>query len=301
MKVERVVQPRMARWALVVLLLVNVEWGGSMPATKVGLTEFSPLLLAWLRLAVSALFFLAILAPRPELRALRHRDLLRLIGLGVIGYGGTIGLQTIGTGGTTAAHAAVLGSAGPFFIAVLAPVVLAEHLSRRTLAGLVIAMVGVVLVLGVDPRDLAHLDLGQVAGDLLVLASSACFAVFAVLGKRATKNLASPLLVSGVSTVGGAVVLALPAWWETGGQPPHPGLLGWAMVGYLGIIVTGVGMLGWFWALRLVPASRAAAFLFVQPLSGIALAAVLLGDRLSPTFLLGTALVLGALYLIGDS
>src|SRR5579884_2944399 len=151
MKGENVIRSNAARWALVVLLLVNVEWGGSMPATKIGLAEFSPLLLAWLRLAVSALFFLGILAPRRELRALRPRDLLRLIGLGVIGYGGTIGLQTIGTGGTSAAHAAVLGSSGPFFIALLAPLALAERLSRRTLAGLAIAMVGVVLVLGVDP------------------------------------------------------------------------------------------------------------------------------------------------------
>jgi drug/metabolite transporter (DMT)-like permease len=140
-----------------------------------------------------------------------------------------------------------------------------------------------------------------VIGDILVLASSACFAVFAVAGKDATKSLASPLLVSGVSTVGGAAALALPAWWETGGQLPRPDLLGWAMVGYLGIVVTCVGMLGWFWALRIIPASRAAAFLFVQPLSGVALSAALLREQLSPSFLLGTALVLGALSLISDS
>jgi drug/metabolite transporter (DMT)-like permease len=46
-----------------------------------------------------------------------------------------------------------------------------------------------------------------------------------------------------------------------------------------------------------VPAARAAPLLFLQPLSGLVLSALILGERLPSIFLLGTALVLAGVYL----
>jgi drug/metabolite transporter (DMT)-like permease len=44
--------------------------------------------------------------------------------------------------------------------------------------------------------------------------------------------------------------------------------------------------------LRRLPASRAAPFLLLMPVSGALIAAVLLGERLDPVQLLGAALIL---------
>ena len=62
-------------------------------------------------------------------------------------------------------------------------------------------------------------------------------------------------------------------------------------------MVTFVGFAVWFWGLRALPAARAGALMFLQPLSGLVLASVVLGEQLTPTFLLGCALVLAGVYL----
>ena len=70
-----------------------------------------------------------------------------------------------------------------------------------------------------------------------------------------------------------------------------------ALLAYLAIMVTFVGFAVWFWGLRALPAARAGALIFLQPLSGLALAIVLLGDQVTPTFALGCGLVLVGVYL----
>lgn len=284
------------RVALLVLLLVNLMWGGSLPATKLGLREFSPFVLSWLRLSVSSLLFLAVLILNGEVRGLTSRDWLTLLLLGIVGYSGTIGLQTLGTNFTTGSSATVLGSTGPLFITILAAALLRERPGWSVAAGLLIALLGIALVMGLGLGDASSMAGQYLQGNLLVLGSAACFGIFTVAGKSSMKSY-SPLVVSGVACVGGALGLTLPAAQELAGGAPHVGLLGLSVVLYLGVLVTFAGMLAWFWALQAVPASRGGAFLFVQPVSGIGLAALLLGDVLSMFFLLGSALVLGGLYL----
>ena len=284
------------RAALATLILTNLVWGGSLPATKLGLAEFSPFLLAWLRLTLSALLF-ALAIPRRQLRALGSRAWLSLVGLGVIGYGGTIGLQTLGTTITTGSSASVLASISPIFIPLIALVWLRERPKWSTVAGLLAALAGVALVLGLDPTDPDLVSGQHLSGDLLLLVSSLCFGIFTVVGKGSTRR-HSPLLVSGVTCLGGVLGLSLPAALELAAGLPRPSLLGWGVIGYLGGVVTFAGMLAYFWALRAVPASRGGVFLFLQPVSGLVLASLLLGDVLSPSFLLGTALVLAGVYLV---
>lgn len=284
------------RTAIAVLLLVNLAWGGSLPATKLGLSEFSPFLLSWARLSVSSLLFLAVLLARRELQALGPRDLGALLALGVVGYSGTIGLQTLGTDGTTGASATVLGSTGPLFIALWALVFLRERPGWGAAMGLVTATVGIAVVMGLGFGEASSMAGEHLVGNLLVLASSACFGVFTVAGKDVTKR-HSPIVVSGVACLGGALALALPAAQEVATAPPQVGLVGISVLVYLGVVVTFAGMVAWFWALQAVPASRGGAFLFLQPVSGVALAALLLGDVLSASFLFGSLLVLGGLYL----
>jgi drug/metabolite transporter (DMT)-like permease len=100
-----------------------------------------------------------------------------------------------------------------------------------------------------------------------------------------------------VSCVGGAVASLPLAVWEVATNPVWPTPLGWWLLAYLGVLVTFFGFGVWFWGLRALPAARAGALMFLQPVSGLVLASLLLGDRLTPTFLVGCGLVLAGVYL----
>jgi len=86
------------------LLVLNLVWGGSLPATKLALDGFGPFTLAAARLLLASLLFLPFVwtVRRPSLRT---GYVLRVGCLGVLGFTGTQTLQALGAGGTTGATA----------------------------------------------------------------------------------------------------------------------------------------------------------------------------------------------------
>lgn len=279
--------------ALLALMALNLMWGGSLPATKLALASFGPFSLAAARLVLASALFLAVLGPRTVLQ-LPLGDALRIAGLGVIGFTAVQVFQALGTDQTTAATATVLASTAPLWIAVLAPVLLRERLRPTTLLGLLLALAGVAVVmgLGLDQPDAPG---GTPVGGVIVLLSSAAAALYTVLGKGVARRY-SPLVLCTGSCLGGALASLPLAAWEVVTTPVSPAPTGWLLLAYLGVLVTFVGFAVWFWGLRALPVARAGALMFLQPLSGLVLSSMLLGEHLTTTFLIGCSLVLLGVY-----
>jgi drug/metabolite transporter (DMT)-like permease len=129
--------------------------------------------------------------------------------------------------------------------------------------------------------------------------SAIAYALYTVFGKSLAQRY-SPMLFCGVSCLGGAVASLPFAVYElaSGVTPPlATSPLGWTLLLYLSVVVTFVGFAVWFWGLRALPAAQAGGLMFLQPLSGLCLAIVVLGERPTPTFLVGCVLVLAGVYL----
>jgi drug/metabolite transporter (DMT)-like permease len=280
--------------ALGALVLLNLMWGGSLPATKLALQSFGPFSLAAARLVLASALFMGVLGPR-ALCALPPGDALRMGGLGVIGFTAVQVFQALGADHTTGATATVLASTAPLWIALLAPLLLGEPLRATTLLGLVLGLTGVAAVMGLGPGE-PDASAATPTGGVVVLLSSAAAALYTVLGKDVARR-CSPLVLCAGSCLGGALASLPLAAWEVANTRTWPQPVGWALLAYLAVLVTFVGFAVWFWGLRALPAARAGALMFLQPLSGLALASLVLGERLSATFLLGCALVLAGVYL----
>src|SRR5438445_3388420 len=94
-------------WALVSLVLVNLMWGGSLPATKLALLSFGPFSLAAARLLLASALFVSVLGPT-AVRRVPLVDGIRMLGLGVVGFAGVQMFQALGTSQTSGATATVL-------------------------------------------------------------------------------------------------------------------------------------------------------------------------------------------------
>jgi drug/metabolite transporter (DMT)-like permease len=273
--------------AMLSLVLLNLMWGGSLPATKVALDSFGPFTLAAARMVLAAALFVAVLQPA-ALRRMPIGDGLRMAGLGVIGFAGVQVFQALGTTQTSAATATVLASTSPLWIAVLAPVVLRERVRPWAVLGVLLALAGVAVITGLgDEAALA----GSPVGNAVVMLSSVAAALYTVMGKGLAQRY-SPLLFCGVSCLGGALASLPFAAWELTSAVRVPDVVGWLLLVYLGVLVTFVGFAVWFWGLRALPAAQAGALMFLQPVSGLLLSALILGDRPTPAFLVGCGLVL---------
>jgi O-acetylserine/cysteine efflux transporter len=280
-------QPTTMRW-IAALFGLAIIWGWSIPATKLALADFPPLTLTGLRyLAAAPLFaFLLLGRPLPPLRAL-----LAMAGLGVLGIGLGQAFQALGVQRISASIATVISATIPILIVLFAALRLRQRVQLRHAVGLFSAFVGVALVATGDPRALVSAPGdNSLVGDLLILGSALAIAAYFTLSIELVARY-SALSVAAWTSLAGALAMIPLVAWEMQSAAVRPSALGIAVVLYLGVFVTVLGVWVWLRALEHLPARIAAALQYLQPIVGVAASAAHIGDRLDLWFALGTALV----------
>jgi len=280
--------------ALATLVLLAIIWGGSIPATKLALADMRPMTLNAMRYLLAAPLCLPLLAGRP---IPRPRPLLAMLGLGALSaLVGQI-CQVLGVKLTAASVATVIGATIPILFVLLAALRLKQPIGPRHVAGLVCAFLGIALVATGDPRTISAAALGQgLAGDALMLISAVAVAVFYV-GSTELSARHGALTVAAWTTIGSALSMIPVLIGDLIVAPLSGSATSWIMVAYLAAGVTVLGSWIWLRALGQVPARVAAALQYLQPLVGVALAAMLFGDRIDAWFAAGTALVFAGIAL----
>jgi drug/metabolite transporter (DMT)-like permease len=175
----------------------------------------------------------------------------------------------------------------PFMLVALGAVVFRERISASTVAWLVVAFVGLVLVVKVEPAVLA------VPGQYLVgvayaVGAAAMYAVSSIITKRLKGT--PPHLIALIQVSLGVVLLAplvrfdaLPA---SGAQ--------WLELVVLGVVNTGLMYVLLYGAIQKLPTSMTGALSFIYPVVAIIVDRVAFGQTLAWIQVLGAALILVA-------
>jgi drug/metabolite transporter (DMT)-like permease len=261
--------------------------------SKVVLEVLPPFTLLTLRLLLGAAALgVALLLLR---RALPSPRLIgRVLAIGLVGFGVSVGLQFVGTSLSTAANAALITAASPAFILLFGALLLGEAVTPRRLAALALASLGVLAVL--DPTEV---DLTQSAfrGNLALIGAAVTWGLYSVLVKRVSRDLPTAE-VSFFAFLGGMLLsvplTAMEAQGGSAGPLTLPLVLG---VLYLGLISTALAMYLWNRSLALLEAGLVSLLFFAQPVVGVSLGALLLGESLGAGFWIGSALIAAGLIL----
>jgi drug/metabolite transporter, DME family len=294
-----------SRRGFFLVVLASLCWGtsgvsGRIVAERAGL---GPLDIAWHRMAIGAVVLLALHLLTRRRRAGTAVTLTRgtvarllLIGAGLAAYQLAY-FAAVASAGVSIATLVALGLA-PLLIAVGGTLLGHGRPDGATLAALVVALVGLVLLVGIS----AGVGTGTavVLGALLAAGSALGYAVVTLAGSGVPAGV--PVTLAGFA--GGALLLtpvALAAGLRFTGEP---GAL--AVLLYLGIVPSALAYTLFFTGLRNVPGAVASIVTLLEPLTATALATAFLGERLAPAALAGGLLVLAAvagLYLrrMGDS
>lgn len=273
------------------MLLLALMWGLSIPATKLGLSTLEPMTLTALRfaLAVPLLFAFALGRHRVPWRSLPSIAALGLLGISV----GQVA-QAFGVAGTSASAGTIISATIPMFIVVFASLRLGQSVTARQVAGLAAAFAGIALVAlgsGAEEAAMSRTTLGGVAW---MLVSALAIAFYYVWSAQLSVEFGTTA-VAAWSTLFGFVALLPFAAWEVAADAPEITLQAVGVAAYLGGVVTVAGLFLWLHLLRTVPARIAAAVQYLQPVFGIAAAAVLFGDPLGPMFGAGVILILAGM------
>jgi drug/metabolite transporter (DMT)-like permease len=276
-----------------ILTLIAVLWGSYPVFAKVALAHFPPYVLVALRTSLASVFLAVLLFRRgfDDFRALSWRDLRTFAFLGFTGIFVSTGGTYLGIAFTTASSAALLQAASPVMVAIGAWLYLHERLRRRQWAGVILSALGVLLVVTRGSwRAIVHLEL--LPGDFIILLAQAGWAVYTVYGKRVLA-VHSPAFATTAAYVLGSVML-LPVPFLTARFFPPPDWASptaWAVVAIQGVL-GAIAHVWWYEGVHRVGASRAAIFMNLQPVVGVVLAWVMLGETIEPAEIVGGLAVL---------
>lgn len=279
-------------------LFAVVVWGASFIATKMAVGEAAPVTVVWLRFAMGIAVLGAVVVARGQLAVPSRSDLAYFAGLGFLGITFHQWLQSNGLVTAQASTSAWIVASTPIFMALLGWLVLREKLGLTATLGIAVAAFGVLLV--VSRGDLSAVAAGRFGtrGDLLVLVSSPNWAVFSVLSRKGLRRYPSALMMFWVMLTGWLLTTVL---FFAGPGPADLASLtarGWAAVLFLGVVCSGAAYVFWYDALRELPASEVGAYLYIEPLVAVGVAAALLAESVTLAALAGGFAILLGVWMV---
>jgi len=279
---------------MVIALATMVVWGGTPLFTKVAAAQIDPLLVGVLRTVLAGCLALplALLMRQPLPADKRSRQLLAFSGFAA--FIAFPLLFTIGQHRTSALHGALILATLPVFTSLFGTLAERRRVSRTWIVGCSIALASEAVV--IVWRTGGASSGSSLAGDLIVLASSAVCALGYVAGARLSQRgyTAVPTTLWGAS-FSAVLLLPLMGWSLMRTGIPHADAAAWGSLLVLALLTSVLGYIAWYWALAKGGISRIASIQFTQPLFGIALAAVVLGERPAPvTAVAGVGILAGA-------
>ena len=277
--------------------LVYVVWGSTYLAIRVAVSSWPPFLMAALRFLSSGLALYGFLrwrgVARPSRIEFRSAAIVGLFLL--LGGNGTVvwGERNVPSG-----LAALLVSVVPLWMAVAdwvrpggrAP-------SARTVAGLALGFIGLVMLFGVD---VAGAGPGFRSGVIALVIASPLWAIGSVYSKRATMP-ASPFMATACEMLAGGVglaVISLFAGETRGFSVASVTPASWAALVYLILFGSLVGFTAYIYALTHAPLSVASTYAFVNPVVAVLLGWWMLHEPVGLRTLGAGAMVLLAVALI---
>jgi drug/metabolite transporter (DMT)-like permease len=270
------------RPAFIALVLLTLIWSYNWILMKQVLRYSGPFEFSALRYVLGTVVLFGVLLLRRE--SLRPPPLLQTA---LIGLAQTMGFQALVQWALVAGGAgktALLAYTMPFWVVLLAWLLLAERPSARLWLGLGVAACGLLLVL--EP----WLGIGDANSSMFAIAGGVCWAIGVVLSKRLFQR-------------GGVSALSLTAWQMLIGTLglviiallAHEQPIEWSRffigaLAYNAVLSSGLAWLMWSYVVDRLPANIAGLSSLVIPIAGIGFAWVLLGER--PTVPESTGIVL---------
>ncbi|GAA2235312.1 DMT family transporter [Herbiconiux moechotypicola] len=279
--------------ATVSLVAATLFWAGNYVVGETAVTALDPVSLVLLRWAFAAvpLLVIAQLVERP-----RWREVLRawrwIVVLGLLGVLGYTLILYEALRFTDAFSASVINAFNPAMISIAAVLFLRQRLGLRAIAGIVIALVGVLIVLSRGSVEVL-LEGGFGLGDLLMVGAGVAWTAYTIVGRRAP---AVPPITSTALQAVVAVIAIAPVSLALGGPAMPPDASVWGALAFIVVFPSVLSYLLWNRALEVVPPARAGVFLNLITVF-TALLTLLTGHPLGAAQIIGGVVVIAGIVL----
>jgi len=270
--------------AIVMGLAFAFMWSSAFTSARIIVADASPLFSLALRFLVSGLLGVLIARAMGQSWRLSRSQWYATLLFGICQNALYLGLNFIAMQTVEAGLAAIIASSMPLLVALASWLLLGEKLRPLGVLGLAAGFAGVGLIMG--SRIGAGVDLYGV----LLCGIGALALAFATMAVRGATSGGNFMMVVGLQMlVGSAILFVAAPLTETIHVTLSPRLV--AAFAYTTLVPGLAATYVWVVLLHRIGATRAATFHFLNPVFGVAVAALLLGERLGPLDVVGVLIV----------
>jgi len=285
------------------MLTLIIFWGSSFVVVEIALGEgLTPVAIATFRFLIAGGLFLATLLFKKnrerDYRLVEKKDVPTLLFLALTGVTFFFTIQYTGiqmAGPSIAAIFVCLLS--PIFISVLSARMFKEHLMKKQIFGIGLAVAGAFII--ITGGTLSFPDNREFfLGSLLLLSTPVLWATYSLLGKKIMEKYNPFLVVAYVTVLGGSCLIPFSLAENSLHQIFTMSLYGWLAILFLSLTCSLFGYYIWFYVLKQVEAAVTSSFLFAEPLVTVLFAVTFVGEELSLSILAGGLLIFVGVYLV---
>ena len=265
---------------ILLALIVPITWGLGFTLAKIGMEQFSALLIMSIRFGIAGLVL--VWFTKPPWGHMREIFVVALIG-STIQYG----LTYNGLKGIDASTAAILVQLEGPILALMGTILLKEKLGLTRALGMGFAFLGVFIIAG-EPRLDGHID-----SVILLVAGSTVWAVAQIMISR-LKGLSGITILAWVAIMATPQMLIASLIIEDGQWQAitTASLVDWSIIFYLAFIMTVVGYSVWYHLLSSVDVSKVSPFLMLLPITSIIAGMALLDEKLTLSMIIGGLMIM---------
>ncbi|MBI3974988.1 MAG: DMT family transporter [Armatimonadetes bacterium] len=269
------------------VVITAIMWASSFTVIKSAYDEFTPLAFAAVRFVAATGGMLVLLALLRRPLSVARRDLPLAAVFGILHVGLYQIFFSTGLRFTTATNSVLIINVSPVITALMVWLTRAEPITWRQGAGIGLAMLGTLTLVQAG----GALAGGHLKGDALTFLAAASYAVTPVLVLPLLRRYAT-ITVMGVGMLFGTLLLVVAAVPELLRQSWDVSTAAWAQLAYAAFGAGTLGYLFWYEGIGRIGPTRVAAYGYLIPVLGVAIAVTVLREAFTPVHALGAAVTL---------
>lgn len=279
------------------MLIAVLFWAGAFIAAKFSVLEFDTFTLIFLRFLMAAIIILPITIKFDKNWKMTKKEFPFLLLLSVIGMFGYHLFFFLAVKYTTATNSALIVAMTPTLTAVLSALILFEKLKVKHVISLLLSLFGVILI--ITKGHLLILSTIKVnKGDLIMLLGVVCWAVYAILSKKALNKMSAYKLTFYAFLFCSIEAIPLMLIFES----PFAAMSSassnaWLSVIYMAIFPSVFGYLINQLSIKRIGPSKTTIFMNLTPLVSMVLASIMLNEKITIVSLLAAAFIISGILL----
>lgn len=277
---------------ILALIIANIIWGAASPIFKWSLENITPFTLAYWRFAVASLLLFPFCFRHLDFH---KKDAGKLIIMSLSGVFFNITFFFFGLKYAPSVNAPVISSSAPIFLYLFSIFILHEKAKLKILLGTLISFLGVFVIV-IQPI-LSRQSNQLVMGNILFILATVGAVIQVIICKELLKKY-KPVTITFWSFVIGSIAFLPFYLYEIFRYDPLHHLNVNGITGLVfGILLSSLAAYYLYaWGMEKLKAQEVGLFTYIDPLIAGVIAVPLLGEEITPVFLLGTILIFGGIF-----